>query len=76
MPISNEAATHALINSKSADQPVKDFCRDRQIGEAKYDYWVSKLKKQSIRVAGTDNWHFIPLKALWHILQNPPRDKT
>lgn len=47
MPISNEAATHALINSKSADQPVKDFCRDRQIGEAKYDYWVSKLKKQS-----------------------------
>lgn len=62
MPISNEAAMRELINKKPADQPVKDFCREHQIGEAKYYYWTSKLKKQSIPVAGTDNGGFIPLK--------------
>lgn len=51
-----------LINNKPADQPVKDFCREHQIGEAKYYYWATKLKKQSIPVAGTGNRGFIPLK--------------
>jgi hypothetical protein len=44
MRISNEAAMRELINKKPADQPVKDFCQEHQIGEAKYYYWASKLK--------------------------------
>jgi hypothetical protein len=62
MRISNEAAMRELINKKPADQPVKDFCQEHQIGEAKYYYWASKLKRQSIPIAGTDNRGFIPLK--------------
>ena len=62
MQISNEAAMRGLINNKPADQPVKDFCREHQIGEAKYYYWTRKLKRQSIPVAGMDSRSFIPIK--------------
>lgn len=62
MPTSNEAAMRELINNKPADQSVKDFCREHQIGEARYYYWNRKLKEQAASVSDADNRGFIPLK--------------
>jgi hypothetical protein len=52
----------ALVAGKSSDQPVRLFCQENNLSEARYYYWRNKLNKSQQGASNEGSDAFIPIQ--------------